>query len=242
VVALLCSLYPVRPAEAQGSEARPRAVIELFTSQGCSSCPPADRLMAEWAQRPDLIILSMPVDYWDYLGWKDTLADPAFSRRQKGYAAARGDRQVYTPQAVINGQSHAVGSDRRALEAMLASDSTPELAVSIIVEPAAEGALVKVGAAPGARSLSAGLWLVPVFSHRTVQVGRGENSGRTITYANVARAPQRLADWSGTPLTLPLRPAAMPEGADHFVVLLQGSSDKKPGVILGAAKGTFASR
>ena len=98
----------VRPAAA----AEPRAVIELFTSQGCSSCPPADKVIGELAKDPSVIALSMPIDYWDYLGWKDTLADSRFSARQKAYSLMRGDRDVYTPQAVVNGEAHVIGSDR----------------------------------------------------------------------------------------------------------------------------------
>ena len=86
-------------------------VVELYTSQGCSSCPPADAVMAGLAQRPDVIALALHVDYWDYIGWKDTLASPQCTARQKGYAAARGDGQVYTPQAVIDGLTHVVGAD-----------------------------------------------------------------------------------------------------------------------------------
>ena len=89
-----------------------KAVIELFTSQGCSSCPPADALLGEYAKRDDVLALSFPVDYWDYLGWKDTLASHENTERQRAYAAARGDRQVYTPQVVVNGVEHMVGSTR----------------------------------------------------------------------------------------------------------------------------------
>src|SRR3979409_1950821 len=96
--------------------ADPRAVVELFTSQGCSSCPPADKLIGELSADPSLVTLSLPIDYWDYLGWKDTLADPRHSARQRAYASKRGDRQVYTPQVVINGSVHALGSDKAAIE------------------------------------------------------------------------------------------------------------------------------
>ncbi len=98
------------------SQAQSRAVVELFTSQGCSSCPAADRLLGELAQDTSLIALSVPIDYWDYLGWKDTLADPRHTARQKAYAHARGDGQVYTPQAVVNGSLHVLGSDRSAID------------------------------------------------------------------------------------------------------------------------------
>ena len=94
----------------------PRALIELFTSQGCSSCPPADKLLGELAADPSLVALSDPIDYWDYLGWKDTLASPAHSARQRAYAHVRGDREVYTPQIVVNGATHVLGSDRAAIE------------------------------------------------------------------------------------------------------------------------------
>ena len=90
---------------------RPRGVVELFTSQGCSSCPPADRILGDLARDPSLVVITMPVDYWDYIGWKDTLASPQCTAGQKGYAAARGDGQVYTPQAVIDGVSHVVNFD-----------------------------------------------------------------------------------------------------------------------------------
>src|SRR5271167_3751120 len=109
----VCAIVAVvRPAVA----AEPRAVIELFTSQGCSSCPPADKVVGELAKDPSVIALSMPIDYWDYLGWKDTLADSRFSARQKAYSHMRGDRDVYTPQAVINGSAHVIGSDRAGIE------------------------------------------------------------------------------------------------------------------------------
>src|SRR5438552_15310242 len=91
--------------------ADPRAVVELFTSQGCSSCPAADKLMGELGQDPSIVAMSLPIDYWDYLGWKDTLALPGHSKRQRAYARARGDREVYTPQAVVNGAMHVLGSD-----------------------------------------------------------------------------------------------------------------------------------
>src|SRR5437868_2138610 len=96
--------------------AEPRGVIELFTSQGCSSCPPADKLAGELARDPSLIVLSLPVDYWDYLGWKDTLALPGHTNRQRAYSKARGDREAYTPQVVVNGVMHVLGSYKTAIE------------------------------------------------------------------------------------------------------------------------------
>ena len=97
-------------------QAEPRAVIELFTSQGCSSCPAADKLLSEFKDDPSLITLSLPIDYWDYLGWKDTLASPGHTARQKAYSKMRGDREVYTPQVVVNGVLQALGSNRADIE------------------------------------------------------------------------------------------------------------------------------
>ena len=143
----------------------PRAVVELFTSQGCSSCPPADALIGELAKERDLVVMTMPVDYWDYLGWKDTLADPAFTARQKGYAKARGDGQVYTPQVVINGVSHAVGSDRSAIET--ATKAQPAgLSVPVSVVEADGKVSVSVGPA-GDAARSATLWLGTLAKKRT---------------------------------------------------------------------------
>ena len=108
----VCAIIAViRPAHAD-----PRAVVELFTSQGCSSCPPADKIVGELAKDPNVIALSMPIDYWDYLGWKDTLADSRFSARQKAYSHVRGDRNLYTPQMIVNGSAQVIGSDRAGID------------------------------------------------------------------------------------------------------------------------------
>ena len=117
IVAMVC------PAHAD-----PRAVIELFTSQGCSSCPPADKVIGEFSKDPDVIALSMPIDYWDYLGWKDTLADSRFSARQKAYSYVRGDRDVYTPQVIVNGSAPVIGSDRAGIEGAI--DAQQEVAAA----------------------------------------------------------------------------------------------------------------
>src|SRR6202521_1484024 len=116
----------VRPALAE-----PRAVVELFTSQGCSSCPPADKVIGELAKDPSVIALSMPIDYWDYLGWKDTLADARFSARQKAYSKMRGDREVYTPQVVVNGSAHVIGSDRAGIESAIAKKADGVMSVPV---------------------------------------------------------------------------------------------------------------
>jgi hypothetical protein len=224
------------PAAAQSDVAgRPRAVIELFTSQGCSSCPPADKLMGELARDPSLIVLSLPVDYWDYLGWRDTLASPAFTQRQKAYSAVRGDRQVYTPQAVINGSAHAVGSERGSIDKGIQKTraGASVLTTDVAIDKTEAGLRVRVGAQSGQ---SGHLWLLPIVGERSVQIGRGENSGRSIVYVNVARTVTRLAPWSGEAAVIEVPRSSLPADCEGVVVLLQAGSDKKPGAVLGAAR------
>ena len=142
----------------------PRAVIELFTSQGCSSCPPADRLAGQLRQDPSVLVLSLPVDYWDYLGWKDTLALHGHTVRQQAYAQSRGDREVYTPQAVVNGVVHALGSDKAAIEKAI--DETRAKAQPLTVPVTinvADGKLTAGLLVPGARLNSDGFGDGPVL-------------------------------------------------------------------------------
>jgi hypothetical protein len=218
---------------------QPRAVIELFTSQGCSSCPPADQLLTELAKERDLVVLSLPVDYWDYLGWKDTLASPTYSSRQRAYAQRRGDGQVYTPQVVIDGLIHALGSSRTDIEAAARAVRGREgaLSVPVALTDTGNSIAVNVGAAVG-EAKSGSVWLCPVIKAQPVAIGRGENRGRSVTYANVVRGMVKIGEWRGEPLKLDVPAAtAKQEGADGYVVLLQGASGGHPGAILGAAKG-----
>jgi hypothetical protein len=213
----------------------PRAVVELFTSQGCSSCPPADKLLAELAQRPDLVALTFAVDYWDYLGWKDTLAHPLFSARQRGYAYARGDRQVYTPQVVVNGEKPCLGSDRTQIEQNITAGGPHSLPVPLTLAER-DGIVTVAIEAPSDNVAMAELWVLPVSRAQTVPIGRGENEGRTVTYANVVKGMMRLGEWRGGParFEVPLKNAI--SDGDGYVVLLQSRHGKKPGPILGAVK------
>src|SRR6476660_1327037 len=131
----VCAIVAIiRPAHAE-----PRAVVELFTSQGCSSCPPADQIIGELAKDPSIIALSLPIDYWDYLGWKDTLADSRFSARQKAYSHMRGEREVYTPQVVVNGSAHVIGSDRVRIEGAISDTGKRDGVMSITVTMTSSG-------------------------------------------------------------------------------------------------------
>jgi hypothetical protein len=232
-VALACSAL----LAAQAASGEPRAVVELFTSQGCSSCPAADRLLGELSRDPSLITMSLAVDYWDYLGWKDTLALHGHSNRERGYADARGDREVYTPQVVINGLAPVLGSDRTAIEGAIAKtrrDGAP-LAVPVTLKIASGKVTADVADAKDNRR-SGEVWLCPITGKVSVEVGRGENHGRTLTYYNVVRRWVKLGDWTGKAesYSIPLSEVA---GAniDSFAVLVQSGVSSKPGVVLGAA-------
>ena len=211
---------------------KPRAVLELFTSQGCSSCPPADRIAVELAKDPSLIVLSMPVDYWDYLGWKDTLASPSCTQRQRAYATQRGDRQVYTPQMVVNGVQHVVGSDRSHIDSATAQAG---LNVGLGLDQTASGYRVTLPAQAGKSGM---VTLLRISRAKTVAIGRGENGGASVTYANVVRGMTKLGEWNGASASFEISSAQLRgDDADGFVVLVQSGSDSRPGQILAAAKG-----
>jgi hypothetical protein len=234
--ALVCA------AVTRAAAGEPQAVVELFTSQGCSSCPPADRLMGQLAQDPSLVTLSLPVDYWDYLGWKDTLALHGNSNRQRSYAITRGDREVYTPQAVINGVAHALGGDQAAIENAIAQTrrSTAPLTLSVKLSVAEGKVTVHVPAAENEHR-NGEVWLFPVTSKAQVKIGRGENRGRTLSYYNVVRRWVKLGDWNGkaedfsVPLTdIPDADFSLKD-VDHLAVIVQSGVAAKPGLMLGAA-------
>jgi hypothetical protein len=211
-----------------------KVVLELFTSQGCSSCPPADKLFTDYVNRDDILALSFSVDYWDYLGWKDTLANRDFSERQRDYAAARGDRQVYTPQMVINGGEHVVGSNRAAIDAALVKSEAKGLSVPITMTPSDHAITVNIGAGSGQ---SGTLWLVMYDLSVSVPIARGENSGSTITYHNVVRKLRPIAMWKGEPMSVDLPRSEMTQAkVSRCAVLLQKeTANGLPGEILGAS-------
>jgi hypothetical protein len=216
--------------------AAPRAVVELFTSQGCSSCPPADKLLAQFASDPSLVPISLPIDYWDYLGWRDTLADPRNSARQRAYSRVRGDREVYTPQVVVNGTVHTLGSDKDAIEAAIAASHKSGLTMSLPVTMTIGDGRILVSVPGGeARSL-AEVWICGLLKSATVAIGRGENRGKTITYHNVARHWVKLGTWNGKTETwsLPIQDFG-DEGIDEAAVMVQGGTVEKPSAIYGAA-------
>jgi hypothetical protein len=227
---LVASLVAARAAE-------PRALLELFTSQGCSSCPAADKLLGELVADPSLVALSVPIDYWDYLGWKDTLASPAHSARQRAYAHMRGDRQVYTPQIVVNGSTHVLGSDRAAIDRAIALTDQKSGVMSVPVSLSIGGAGLGVKVESAENEHAAGeVWLCPLAKTVAVDIGRGENRGRMVTYHNVVRSWVKLGDWNGAQATWSVPVSQIQsDDVDAAAVILQEGSHDKPGVVLGAA-------
>jgi hypothetical protein len=222
---------------APDASAEPRAVVELFTSQGCSSCPPADALLGKLAHDPNVIALTLAIDYWDYIGWKDTLAIPGHANRQKAYSRMRGDRGVYTPQAVVNGTAQALGSDQSDIERAIGQSYRNSGILSVPVSiTVADGRLTVDAPAGKSFDEHADVWLCPVTSSIQVVIGRGENHGRTITYHNAVRRWIRLGEWTGAPASwsVPLKDLKV-DGADSAAVLLQSGTSSRPGPMLGAA-------
>jgi hypothetical protein len=212
-----------------------RIVVELFTSQGCSACPPADVLLGKLAERDDLLALSLPIDYWDFLGWKDTLADPAFSERQRAYARKRGDSKVYTPQMVIGGINHAVGSNVEQVEDRIeeARAALAKRQLTIGVVESGDTITVNVDGQDTQDVPKATVWLVFYRAAVPVKIGRGENSGRTVIYHNVVREMTPIGMWHGTKASFDLPRSELIRGTnDGCAVLVQA---KDTGPMLGAA-------
>ncbi len=209
-------------------------VVELFTSQGCSSCPPADHLLSKLAADPSIVALSFPIDYWDFIGWKDTLASPAFTARQKAYAAALGEGHVYTPEAIVDGLTDTVGSDKQAIDRAFEIGKHSRSALSVPVALHEAGGILQVDIGAGS-NLSANVYVLRVIKSKTVMIGRGENSGRSLTYTNVVRAIHKVAEWEGKPESIKL--TELKGAGEGYIVLVQQGSEQEPGAILGAAKG-----
>lgn len=217
-----------------GDIAMPEGVVELFTSQGCSSCPPADANLADLAKRGDVVALAFHVDYWDYLGWKDTLASAENTARQQGYAKTLGERSVYTPQAVLDGRAHVNGADAASVAAALAGQ---KLSVAVRLTRDGDRVVAETGAGPAPENET-----VIVFawfkSDATVKVERGENRGTTIHYVNsvVSLGTTGMYHGEAGRHEMPVSEAAK-AGADGVAVLVQEIGvGGAPGAILGAAQ------
>jgi hypothetical protein len=208
------------------TSAAPPAVVELFTSQGCSSCPPADALLGELARKPGIVALAYHVDYWDDLGWKDPFSIPEATQRQRGYVKRLSRAGAFTPQAVVSGDTSLIGSNRTEMNKAIAVDRDT-LAID----------LSKVGANLSIRfpepwKEAMDVYVVSYLDHATTQVGRGENAKKSLHEFNVVRSFKRLAHWNGKPQTLNVPLATFPRDATAVAVLLQRQGQ---GAIAGAA-------
>ncbi|MDK3020491.1 DUF1223 domain-containing protein [Pseudodonghicola flavimaris] len=172
-------------------------VVELFTSQGCSSCPPADRLLRELTDREDVLPLALHVDYWDYIGWKDVFAAPGFTHRQKAYARAAGRKMIYTPQMIVMGQEDVVGAHAMELAELIMSHMRRP--VSVMIGAETRGGVLHVSLQPlGPVQGPLDVQLVRYTPLEHVQIARGENAGRDLDYANVVTDWDVLGEWDGT--------------------------------------------
>ena len=229
LAAAVAAGFAAAPGRAQD---KAPVVVELFTSEGCSSCPPADAFLGELAQRPDVVALAFHVDYWDYIGWKDPYAHAAFTQRQHEYAAALGLHMVYTPQMVVDGRTDVVGSERGSVEAAIGKAAAqPKLAVAI--EKGAGGAyraVIPAAAAPSGGPAT--VWLAVFDSEQETRVKRGENGGRTLKEFNIVREWRQIGTWKGDALTLPIDIAMGDPDRNGCAIVVQSGP---VGPVLGAA-------
>jgi len=211
---------------ATNGQARP-VVVELFTSQGCSSCPPADAYVGKLSARSDVLALSFHVGYWDDLGWRDRFALAQSVERQSIYARNLGRSSVYTPQLVVDGRDDHVGSDGKAIARAL-SENRDGVPVTVSIRDAQ--VLVQLGAYPNATRSD--VVLIAYLRHAVSSVGRGENAGRTLEEFNIVRAIRTLGPWQGQAQSLSVPEASLPPDATNVAVLVQGSGQAS---IIGAA-------
>ena len=228
-------------AGAQDTSARPsgapaKAVLELYTSQGCNSCPPADALLGIYAKRDDLVALTLPVDYWDYLGWKDTFASPKFTARQRAYAKERGDGRIYTPQIVVNGIAHVLGRSAADIDRAIAETSARFAASRVPITTRIEGARIVIEAgdaalASGAREAT--IWLAVLQKEAEVPVRSGENRGKSLKYYNIVRELTTVGMWKGKAERFELARDAvkLPDTQSGAVLIQSGTA----GPIIGAS-------
>jgi hypothetical protein len=230
---VLFSLWFAQNATAVELRTAPQAVVELFTSQGCASCPPADLLLNRLGHQGNVVALAYHVDYWDYAGWEDTFASPAHGELQKAYAQSWGKSRIYTPQAVINGSHGVVGSHARDVHEAIAAGRLPlTLGLRLV-----EDEVVHVTAPPQSGMGEAVVWLVTFRASAEIDIERGENTGQHLVYSHIVTGRQPVGMWSpseGTDIRIPLS-EALGGQSDGAAILVQERRQDLPGPIIGAA-------
>ncbi|MDZ4791819.1 MAG: DUF1223 domain-containing protein [Hyphomicrobiales bacterium] len=231
--AMMAAALALTMPQLSAIERKQKSLIELFTSQGCPACPAADALLHKFSKRDDVIVLSLSVHYWDYIGWKDTLATPGNTQRQKDYARRKpgGEGRIYTPQMVVNGAACAPAIVKDKIEAELARTNVllKDRRVTINGRHDGPALIVQVGGRAENSPASATVWLARVSPSAEVAIHKGENSGKKISYVNVVRALKRIGKWDGKPIEYeaPFEAA----NSDFYVAILQSDID---GVVIGA--------
>lgn len=219
---LMVTVLSLVVASSLSCAAKRQVVLELYTSQGCSSCPPADALIGRLSDRPDLVALSLPITYWDMLGWKDTLASEANTRRQKAYAATMGRGGVYTPQIIVDGITDVVGSREGQLDAAISARRSDMREIPLAVSASPGAIHIEIGSSPEKTADEATVWMFHVLNHASVRIGAGENKGRSIDYRNVVRDIKAVAIWKGQAISLDVpRGDQASAGYDSIAVLVQ---------------------
>lgn len=213
------------------ADSRP-IVLELYTSEGCSSCPPAEALIGEWARRADILALAFHVDYWDGLGWRDRYGLPSATQRQRGWAQSRAGAEVFTPQMIVDGRQSVLGSDRAAVAAAVHTAQSRLAAESdVIVTALVSGGQVLIEVAGGASRRTKDVYIVAYLPHTVTQIPRGENAGRTVQESNVVRSILKLGSVAGAATRWQLAASRFPSDASKVAVLVQ---DAQSGAVSAA--------
>jgi hypothetical protein len=232
IAALVALAMPAAAGSAPDAKAKRPVVVELYTSQGCSSCPPADALLGQLSTRKDVLAVSLPVTYWDMLGWRDTLASEANTQRQKAYAKQLGRGGIYTPQMIVDGATDVVGSREQNVAAAITARASDMQNVPVQLDGDKQQVHISVGQGAARGGRDATIWMFGILPQATVKIGDGENGGHTVTYHNVVRGIRAVGTWKGDAVTVTLpRAEAGPPHNGIAVVVQQGGY----GRVLGAA-------
>jgi hypothetical protein len=229
---LFAMLPLAAPAGAESMRLRPKAVVELFTSQGCAQCPPADAMLTSLAEHDDVVALAYHVDYWDYAGWEDTFGSEENSDRQRAYAESWGSSRIFTPQMVVNGTKGVVGSKRHEVHGALDHAALP-----LTFTMARDKDMLKINLPANPRLDNAVVWLVTYKDRADIAIGKGENAGKSMVYTQVVTGRRALGMWestTGASIKLPLS-EILDGGNTGLAILVQEDHGGLPGPILGAA-------